>query len=115
MKSKNSTNNLTFNLILIVLLIIALCVTSALLIYLIKKQIKRLNYDELTYYDFNISYDDDNYCYEIFTEDKMYTIRESQLDIKYDSDETYIVIFDNNYDWFYNKAILVIGVKGNEK
>ena len=83
-------------------------------IYLVKEQKKRTDYDELTYYDFNISYDDDNYCYEIFTEDKMYIIRESQLDVQYD-DETYIVIFDNDYKWQYNKAILVIGVKGNEE
>ena len=83
------------------------------IVYLVEKQSKRTNYDELTYYDFKISYDDDNYCYEIFTEDKKYIIRESKLDIKY-GDETYIVIFDNNYDWQYNKAILIIGVKGNE-
>ena len=69
---------------------------------------------ELTYDDFTICYDDDNYCYEIFTEDKMFTIRESELKVIYDT-ETYIVIFDNNYKWQYNKAILVIGVKVNEE
>lgn len=90
------------------IIIITLCT-----IFLVKEWKQRNDYDELTYYDFNISYDDDNYCYEIFTEDKMYMIRKSQLDVKYD-DETYIVIFDNNYKWQYNKAILVIGVKGNE-
>lgn len=79
-------------------------------IYLVKKQNKRTDYDELTYYDFEISYDDDNYCYEIFTNDKRYTIRESQLSIKYDI-ETYIVVYDNNYDWNYNKAILFLGVR----
>lgn len=84
------------------------------IIYLVERLSKRTNYDELTYYDFNISYDDDNYCYEIFTEDKKYIIHESKLDIKY-GNETFIVIFDNNYDWFYNKAILVIGVKGNDE
>lgn len=84
-------------------------------IYLVKEQSKRTNYDELTYYDFTICYDDDNYCYEIFTEDKVFTIRRSQLDVIYD-DETYIVIFDNNYKWEYNKAILVIGVENkNDK
>lgn len=80
---------------------------------LIKTYVKRTTYSELTYYDFKISYDDDNYCYEIFTEDKTYTIRESKLDVKYDGDENYIVIYDNNYDWYYNKAILFMGV--NEK
>lgn len=95
-----------------------ICIGLAIIIfgtiYLVKEWKKRNDYDELTYYDFKISYDDDNYCYEIFTEDKMYIIRESQLDVQYD-DETYIVIFDNNYKWQYNKAILVIGVKGNEE
>ena len=83
-------------------------------IYLVERLSKRTNYDELTYYDFNISYDDDNCCYEIFTEDKKYIIQESQLKVIYDT-ETYIVIFDNNYDWQYNKAILVIGVKRNDE
>lgn len=97
--------NIRFGLIIgIGLIIITLCT-----IYLVKEWKQRNNYDELTYYDFTICYDDDNYCYEIFTEDKMYIIRESQLDVIYD-DETYIVIFDNNYKWHYNKAILFIGI-----
>lgn len=94
------------------LMIIGFVIGAICLIFLIKIQTKRTTYNELTYYDFKISYDDDNYCYEIFTEDKTYTIHESKLDVKYD-DETYIVVYDNNYDWDYNKAILFIGV--NEK
>lgn len=102
-------NIISWLLIGIGIIIITLCT-----IYLVKEWKRRNDYDELTYYDFKISYDDDNYCYEFFTEDKKYIILESQLDIKYD-DETYLVIFDNNYKWRYNKAILFIGVERNEE
>lgn len=95
----------------ILIVIIFICIITLCAISFAKKENKRTNYHELTYCveDFYICYDDDNYCYEIFTKDKTYTIRESQLDIKYD-DVTYIVISDNNYDWRYNKAILFIGI-----
>lgn len=95
-----------YGLIICILIIIA----TFCIIYLVKEQNKRTDYDELIYYDFEISYDDDNYCYEIFTNDKRYTIRESQLSIKYDI-ETHIVVYDNNYNETYNKAILFLGVK----
>lgn len=103
----------------LIALFVILIVTNVIIlafctIYLVKEQKKRTDYYELSYDDFAICYDDDNYCYEIFTEDKMYTIREDRLKVVYDT-ETYIVIFDNNYKWQYNKAILVIGVKGNDE
>lgn len=97
----------------VILIVIWVIILTFGAIYLVKEQTKRTNYDELTYDEFTICYDDDNYCYEIFTEDKKYIIQESRLKVQYDT-ETYIVIFDNNYKWQYNKAFLVIGVKGNE-
>jgi len=112
------TNEKCKNIFLICGLILSICIFMAIIvscsIYLANEQTKRTNYDELTYYNFEICYDDDNYCYEIFTDGKKYEIRESQFNVKYD-DETYIVIFDNNYKWQYNKAILFIGIKGDAK
>ena len=94
----------------VILIICIFIVAGAFgVIFLVDEQNKRTNYDELTYYDFNIDYDDDSHYYEIFTKDKTHMIHKSNLDVYY-GNETYIVIFDNNYDWFHNKAILVIGV-----
>lgn len=108
MKDKQDKQIFIVSVVLIVEFVMIIC-----LIFATNYLNKRTTYNELTYYDFNISYDDDNYCYKIFTDDKTYTISEKRLIVKYDS-ENYIVVYDNNYDWYYNKAILFIGV-GDEK
>lgn len=96
--------------------IIGICIIMACVITLVDEHNKSTSYDELTYFlnDFHFCYDDDEHCYEIFTDDKKYIIHEKQLSVKYDR-ETHIIIYDNNYDWHYNKAILFLGVEENDK